>query len=337
MINLFEKLGERLVGFGQDARSLGVIEEACRANPWFMPHEVIYAVDAIRTQYLGNSLKIWAANTTPPKDGEQAPPWETVGVVMAGNIPLVGFYDLMCVLLAGYRCVVKPSSKDSILMRYVVDLLREIDPAVPVEFVTELSSTCLAVIATGGETANKHFKTAFSCPTLLRGSRYSIAVVGDADGMDFSRLADDIFTYSGLGCRSVSMVFVPKGGADALAIGLRNEASRRDFNPKYSANYHQRKAFRDVCGLPYMDLGCALLVSESYALSEIAVTEYDDLKEVDAWVAGHTMEFQCVVGRGGVPFGMAQHPTLSDYADGVDVMDFLHRARACRAPLAIMK
>ena len=156
-IELFSALGRRLADFGGDAPTQEVAERACRANGWFTPADVRRAVAAIADDMLRRDrLETWLA----PYPVPVAVP-RRVLVVMAGNIPLVGFFDLLCVLAAGHRCLVKPSAKDRVLTEYVVGMLRELDPEVPVGFY-DGSSPVDAVIATGSDNANRYFRTQYA-------------------------------------------------------------------------------------------------------------------------------------------------------------------------------
>ena len=210
---------------------------------------------------------------------------------MAGNIPLVGFFDLLCTLAAGHRCTIKPSSKDTVLMEYVVGLLREIDPAVPVRFHDDTESV-EAVIATGSDNAVRYFQSRYAgIPALLRGSRQSVAVLsGRETPRQIEGLCDDIWAYSGLGCRNVSLVFAPEGYEAKLHI--------KQVNSKYRSNYIQQKALLVMQRVPFVDLGGAVLVEQREfpeALSRIAVSRYRSLEEVSEWLALHDGELQCVV------------------------------------------
>ena len=207
-IGLFSRLGCRLRGFGDDARTREVIGRACRENGWFTPADICRAVAAVADGMLRrDALAEWLA----PYPVPVAEP-RRVLVVMAGNIPLVGFFDMLCVLAAGHRCLVKPSAKDTVLMEYVIGLLRGIDPQVPVEFY-DGSTSPDAVIATGSDNANRYFRAQYAgIPALLRGNRQSVAVLGGRETpAQLTALADDIWAYSGLGCRSVSLLFLPEG------------------------------------------------------------------------------------------------------------------------------
>ena len=196
--------------------------------------------------------------------------------------------------------------------------------AVPVGF-CDGSSPVDAVIATGSDNANRYFRTQYAgIPALLRGSRQSVAVLsGRETEAQLEGLADDIWAYSGLGCRSVSLLFVPEG----YDLRLRMPA----VNEKYRNNYRQQKALLTMTGRPFRDLGSAVAVEERAfpaALSRIACSRYKTLGEVEAWLAQHDAELQCVVsecvshGRR-TGFGRAQFPALTDYPDDRDVIAFL--------------
>ena len=319
-IGLFSRLGCRLRGFGDDARTREVIGRACRENGWFTPADICRAVAAVADGMLRrDALAEWLA----PYPVPVAEP-RRVLVVMAGNIPLVGFFDMLCVLAAGHRCLVKPSAKDTVLMEYVIGLLRGIDPQVPVEFY-DGSTSPDAVIATGSDNANRYFRAHYAgIPSLLRGSRQSVAVLsGHETPEQLAGLADDIWAYSGLGCRSVSLIFAPEGYEPALQIP--------SVNDKYINNYRQQRALLEMQGRSFVDLGCAVAVEQCAfpaALSRIAYAHYATLDEVAAWLAGHDGELQCVV-TGCLPhsrragFGCAQSPALTDYPDDRDVLAWL--------------
>ena len=320
-IDLFSELGVRLRGFGDDSATRGVVNAACRANGWFTPAEVRRAVGAIARDMLSREkLEAWLANY--PAVPVATP--RRVLVVMAGNIPLVGFFDLLCTVVSGHWCLIKPSAKDTVLMEYIVGLLRDIDDSAPVEFYDGASSVD-AVIATGSDNANRYFRARYAgIPSLLRGSRQSAAVLsGDETPEQLTGLADDIWAYSGLGCRSVSLLFLPEGYEPMLQMPA--------VNGKYKNNYRQERAVLAMQGHPFLDLGAAVAVEQRNfptALSRISYTHYKTLDEVAGWLAMHDEELQCVVteclphSRRAV-FGGAQSPALTDYPDDRDVIAWL--------------
>jgi hypothetical protein len=323
MIQIFSELGARLAEFGSDEASRSVIARAVAENEWFSVSDIRYAVEAVRSEML-DSEKIakWLANYPAIADDEA----KRVAIIMAGNIPLVGFFDLMCVLASGNVACVKPSSKDRVLEEYVEQLLREIEPAIPIERFVE-NGDYDAVIATGGDSANLYFQTAFSTiPALLRGSRHSVAVLsGDETQEEVNLLAGDIFRYSGLGCRNVSLLFVPRSYKLSLPT--------RRMSRAYHNNYLQCRALLSMQGEVFEDLGEAVLARSKVEfprfLSQINVVEYSDISEVQQWLAENDERLQCVVSTieglhsRCVPLGRAQLPTLFDYADERDVMQFL--------------
>lgn len=320
-IEIFTELGKRLISFGDDAASREVISRACADNEWFSERDIRYSVEAIRCDMLQEaSIRRWLAAypTTTPRHGR-------VAIIMAGNIPLVGFFDMMCVLASGNTPYIKCSSKDHALMSYIVATLRDIEPQLAIELYDD-SLNYDAVIATGGESANIYFRNRFKAtPCLLRGSRHSVAVIsGNESDEELQGLSRDIFTYSGLGCRSVSLVFVPRG--------YHFTAPRIPMCRPYHNNYIQHRALLTMHGVEFEDSGEALFVRGKAEfpkmLSQINIAEYDSTSEVQTWLDANDELLQCVVAnskihRRCVPFGRAQHPTLTDYADDRDVFAFL--------------
>ena len=321
VIDLFSRLGANLRGFGDDDATRAVAAAACRANGWFTAVEVCRAVGAIARDMLSrDKLETWLAAYPAVPVAEP----RRVLVVMAGNIPLVGFFDLLCTVACGHRCLLKPSAKDAVLTEYVVSLLRSIDASVPVEFY-DGTSPVDAVIATGSDNANRYFRARYAgIPALLRGSRQSAAVLsGNETPEQLAGLADDIWAYSGLGCRSVSLLFLPEGYEPILQMP--------PVNDKYINNYRQTRALLAMQGRPFRDLGAAVAVEQRAfptSLSQISYTHYRTPDEVAGWLAMHDDELQCVVteclphGRRAA-FGCAQSPALTDYPDDRDVIAWL--------------
>lgn len=320
IIGVFSELGRRLEDFGESASSRAAIEKACRANGWFTPDEVCRSVAAICEHMLQREkLDAWLNRYPAPVRRPL-----NVLVVMAGNIPLVGFFDLLCVVAAGHRCLIKSSAKDRVLITYVVDQLLRIDQSLPVGFY-EGTESIDAVIATGSDNAARYFRSHYAgIPSLLRGSRQSVAVLsGNETSGQLAALADDIWAYSGLGCRNVSLLFLPRGCEPSIEMPAVND--------KYKNNYRQEMALCVMTGSPFRDLGAAIAVEQCAfpaALSRIAYAYYDSLEDVVTWLAEHDDELQCVVSEcivhsRRVDFGRAQTPGLTDYPDEKDVMSFL--------------
>ena len=315
IVDIFSALGERLTHFGGDDASNRIIDEAIAANGWFTRADILRAVEAIRSEMLDREkLMAWLSHYTKTVEPKR------VAVIMAGNIPLVGFFDLLCVVAAGHECHVKPSSKDSVLMRYVVEQLRDIEPNIAIyDYSTD--ATYDMAIATGGDDANAYFREHFAgTRTLLRGSRHSVAVLnGNESAEELQALHNDITAYSGLGCRSVSMLFVPRGYMPDFKRGVAE-------NMKLRRNIQAMRATLTIEGAEFWDAGAFIMRrGEDFAQSLAVVTlcEYSDIEDVKKWIEENAEHIQCVVSRSDIPFGRAQYPALTDYADGVDTMRFL--------------
>lgn len=320
---IFSELGLRLAEFGSDEVSRSVIARAVAENEWFSVNDICYAVEALRGELLdAEKVSLWLSHYHSIASHEP----KRVAIVMAGNIPLVGFFDLMCVIASGNIPCVKPSSKDYALECYVEALLREIEPALRIErFVDGLDYD--AVIATGSDNANLYFRSKFGhIPCLLRGSRHSVAVLSGRESQDdMKALADDVFRYAGLGCRNVSLIFAPKGYMPQIEV--------RPMCHAYRNNYKQCRALLAMQSARFVDLGEALLVSSAAEfpryLSQVNVVEYGDIDDVRRWLAENDDALQCVVSSieglhsRTVRLGRAQLPTLFDYADERDTMQFL--------------
>lgn len=300
-----------------------VIAQAVAENPWFTPASIRVSVEAICDEMLRcELLEAWLTPYAVPVANPR-----NVLIIMAGNLPLVGFFDLLCVLASGHRAWVKPSSKDRVLMNFVLDELRAIDPHLPAESY-DGESFPDAVIATGSDNTNRYFRAQYQAiPTLLRGSRQSVAVLSGAETAEELRgLAEDIWLHSGLGCRNVSMVWLPEG----MQMPRLQPC---ELHPKFRNNYLQTKAMCEMEGQPFIDLGGAVALQQSHfphALSELSYAFYRSIDEVETWLDAHDRALQCVVSRvvthpRRVDFGRAQHPALTDYPDAVNVVAFLER------------
>ncbi len=328
LIELFAAAGARWQHFGDDPETRAVAEEACRENGWFTPAEVCRAMRTLaRTLLTPEALRDWLAGRPLPVGRPRS-----VLVVMAGNIPAVGFLDLLCVLCSGHRCLYKPAGKDRILMDYIAGTLQRLDPALPLERYAEARDAEVeAVIATGSDNAERYFRARYAAlPLLLRGSRQSVAVLAGSETPEqWAGLNDDIWAYSGLGCRSVSLLLLPEGAPLALQMP--------EVSPKLRNNCRQTRALLQLEGCPFVDLGGAVAVEQGTAsaawhfpkaLSEVGIARYRTLDEAAAWLQAHDREVQCVVTacldhprRTG--FGCAQTPGPTDWPDGRDVLAWL--------------
>jgi hypothetical protein len=318
LIEIFSELGRRLVGFGSDEPTRKVIAEAMAENEWFSAEDIMMAVDAIRQEFLDEKrLRHWAGHYTAAEQ-------RRVAIIMAGNIPLVGFFDLLCAVVAGHRVAIKPSSKDRVLMNFVVEELRAIEADIAIEEYDPEKEYDM-VIATGGDEAARHFSRRYAhCPTLIRGSRHSVAVLaGDESEEEIEALQRDIFSYNGLGCRSISLIMLPRGAE----LMIRPPK----MNRMYHGNYLHTRAMMTLTGQTFKDFGQCIAMEQREFPQQISCVNYcyyDSRQEVEQWLLAMDEKIQCVVTRAidhkrAVGFGRAQYPTLWDYADGVDVMKFL--------------
>lgn len=312
-LNILSELREIfLAGVPRD-----VAARAIEQNSWFSHSEIELAVRAIAEDMLREDLlKEWLTHYE--IDGST----RCTLIVMAGNIPLVGFADLACCVAAGHRTLVKPSHKDRVLMEWVIEELRRIEPSIPI-YIYNDGDHIDKLIATGGDAAVRYFKERYrDIPMLLRGSRHSMAII---DG-DFEGLEEDIFSYSGLGCRNVSLLFVPHD-FDLSTLPTSHA------NPKQRNSYLRQKALYTMSNVSFFDSSAHCITEQSdfpREVGELTVIRYRTIAEPLEWIARHDDDLQCIVANEStlthprrVDFGAAQHPTLLDYADGVDIMNFL--------------
>ena len=298
------------LGVVLDALPDDVVLRATAANGWFTELDVRRAVTAVRSSMLDEvALRGWL--TPAEKPGALK-----IGVVMAGNIPLVGLHDMLCVLAAGCECLYKPASKDSVLIDFVAGHLSRTLPVRRWE-----GESVDAVIATGGDNARRLFAGRFAgLPVLLRGNRGSVAVLDGSETLEqLTALADDIFAYSGLGCRNVSKLFLPAGYDVARLVSILNRHGAPSAG--YRNNFTQRRAMLRMQGVDFVE-GDFFLLREGGDFPEYISEVVCDFGDAEPWLASHEGRVQCVVGRD-VAFGEAQRPTLTDYADGVNTMDFI--------------
>lgn len=320
-INLLARLGDYMLSGDEGwERAKGA---AVAANPWFTPESVDSASLAIAENFLQREkLENWLAQYTLPATHR------TIGIVMAGNIPLVGFHDFLCGFASGHNLRIKLSSKDDRLLPFLVSVMAKWEPAARehVEFADMLKG-CDAYIATGSNNTARYFHEYFGkYPSIIRKNRTSVAVLhGEESGEELAKLSSDVFAYYGLGCRNVTQVCVPEGydfSALLAALGAHEELM---IQHKYKNNFDYHLALYLLNKVPYLTNESVLLVENALPFSAVATLHYRYytdrlalLKELRA-----SEEVQAIVGRDGLPFGEAQKPALMDYADGVDTMAFL--------------
>jgi hypothetical protein len=299
---------------------------AYRENQWFIPEFVEKATGNIAGEFLNPSfLQEWAGGYGIPVT-QQNP--KTVGLVMAGNIPLVGFHDFLCVFISGHSPVIKPSSKDEVLIRHLVDKLLEWEPAVRnlVSFAERLKG-CDAYIATGSNNTGRYFDYYFGkYPHIIRKNRTSVAVLDDTETKEeLEALSEDIMLYFGLGCRNITKLYVPREyNFIPLLDTLRKYDYFMEFH-KYKHNFDYHLALLIMSSKYYMSNDTVILTENNSPFSPVSQVHfefYSDINDVRAVLENNT-DIQCVVGHEHTPFGHSQSPSLSDYADGIDTMLFL--------------
>ncbi len=300
-------------------------ERAARANPWFAPEFIEKAVNSIINSFLDPQLLAnWAATYGVPEQQSQP---KKVGLVMAGNIPLVGFHDFLSVFISGHTAVIKPSSKDEILIKHIVSELIKMDERVSsmVFFAPQLAGLD-AYIATGSNNSSRYFDYYFGkFPNIIRRNRTSVAVIdGTETAAELDLLADDIQTYFGLGCRNVTQLFVP-ANYDFIPLfsALKKYEYYLDFH-KYKHNYDYHLALLIMGNKYYMNNDSLVFAENESPFSPVSQVHYQFYSTPEQLShLNQNTDIQCIVGHGYIPFGSAQHPSLTDYADGTDTMAFL--------------
>jgi hypothetical protein len=330
-INAFTALGTQLGSLisetPEDYPTL--IRQAQAHNGWFTADNIVFALESWSVALTEENLKKWTSNYS-FKEGTP----KTIAIVMAGNIPLVGFHDFLSVLISGNHVQAKMSSSDSILLKYVVKLLIEIEPNFKeaITFTKEKLEKFDAVIATGSNNTAKYFDHYFNkYPNIIRKNRNSVAVItGNETKEQMEALADDIFRYFGLGCRNVSKIYLPEEYDLDHFFNAMFSWKEVINNHKYMNNYDYNKAVYLMSDINLLDNEFMLLKEDEGFSSPISVVmheRYKTLDEVKSKLNTQADHIQAIVADCGiekeVPFGVAQTPALWDYADGVDTLAFI--------------
>jgi hypothetical protein len=305
------------------------IYSAGNSNAWFTPENIKKSILSFSEMLNDDDVESWFKSvkfTSSPKK---------VGLILAGNIPMVGFHDVLSVLATGNIALIKLSSSDDKLIKVVIAALTEIEPSFKdkIEYVERLKDFD-AVIATGSNNSSRYFDYYFGkVPNIIRKNRNSVAVLnGKESKEDIQNLGSDIFDYFGLGCRNVSKIYFPK----AYDIANFYEGIQ-SFQPiidhfKYNNNYDYNKSIYLVNAAKHFDNGFLLLKEDENLTSPLAVLfyeEYTDIKEVEAKLNEKADNIQCIITKASLnlntfEFGQSQHPKLWDYADDVNTIEFLN-------------
>jgi hypothetical protein len=333
LIIAFHKLSDFIGNPDKDFRRF--IDSASNHNAWFKADEVNKALSSLHEMLEPAALQQWFEQinvTDEPK---------TIGLILAGNIPMVGFHDVLCVLATGNKAMIKLSSSDNQLLPALLKQLVIFEPLLQDRIIyAERLKDFDAIIATGSNNTSRYFDYYFGkVPNIIRKNRNSIAVLdGTETAEDISLLGNDIFDYYGMGCRSVSKIYLPEG-YDIKNFFEPLEGFQGIINHfKYNNNYDYNKSIYLVNAEPHFDNGFVLLKPDEGLSSPLAVLYfeyYSSLAELNSKLTALQESIQCIVTKTAlkastnlVGFGDSQHPKLWDYADNINTIDFLNRINA---------
>ena len=321
-INLAAQLGEYILSGAADWQEAK--HKASLTNPWFTPEFIDLAAGNIAKNFLDKEkLQNWTSfYKIEPVDPKK------IGIVMAGNIPRVGCHDFLSVFISGHKAIIKASSKDEILIKHLTQKLiewnRELNDLIVFQ---EMLKGCDAYIATGSNNSARYFEYYFKkYPHIIRRNRTTVAVLdGNETTTELEKLADDVHLYFGMGCRNVTKIYVPKE-YDFIPIlsAFKKYDHFKDHN-KYKNNYDYNLALHILNGKFYMSNESIILLEKSSIFSPISQLNYEFYtdKNVVAKSLESMDDLQCAVGHDYIPLGQAQIPSLTNYADGIDTLNFL--------------
>ena len=298
-------------------------------NNWFTKDYIFLALNHWSKELCENNIILWTKQYE-IKDCSD----KTVAIIMAGNLPLVGFHDFLCAMLLNYNCLIKLSSDDKILIPLIVDFIESLLPGFKnkIKFVEKPLKNFHGVIATGSDSSFKYFEYYFkNYPRLLRKNRHSIAILdGNESERDLKNLGKDIFNYFGMGCRSVSKIFVPTNyNFDLLFNAIYDYRDIINHN-KYANNYDYNKAVYLMGEQKFIENGFLMIKEDDKLGSPIACLfyeSYNSITELQKKINSLKDSLQCVVSNlnisNSINFGLSQNPKIDDYADNIDTLDFL--------------
>ncbi len=333
----FAALGERLrylvACYEQETEFRQLVQQAYLQNAWFTPEQVLFAFQSIAESLETGNLQKWIQTSQLPASNGKP---KKIGVIMAGNIPLVGFHDFLCVLISGHIFMGKLASNDKILFPALAKELCKLEPAFEplIQFTDSQLAGFDAIIATGSNNTARYFEYYFGkYPHIIRRNRNSVAVLtGTESPEDLKGLANDVFRYYGLGCRSVSKLFVPQNyDWNALMEAFSEWKPNLDSHTKYMNNYIYNKSILLLNQQPHLDNGFLLVKPDASFSSPVSVLNYEvypDLETVKQNLLQNSELLQCIVTHpdlieNSIRFGESQTPQLWDYADHVNTLDFL--------------
>ena len=314
-----------------------ILDEAIRLssenNPWFTQINILKAIAAIGNSLAEDELNQWLSQYDTELLESNTP--LTIGVVMAGNIPMVGFHDMLCVLMSGHKLTAKLSSDDRFLLPALAQLLVELEPLFndQIIFTTNQLHGFDAVIATGSNNSARYFDYYFrNYPHIIRQNRNGTAILSGSESREqLTALGEDVFAYFGLGCRNVSKIFLPHDYKIPTLLDAWESFSYLANHSRYMNNYAYRKNVYLINSIPHFDNGFVLLLPSDSFSAPLSVVNYafyepdfawepflDENKSLIQCVAGGEIDYQLHV-----DYGKTQNPRLWDYADGVDTLEFL--------------
>lgn len=308
-------------------------EKAGNQNSWFIPEFIDLAVSNIAKQFLDKEVleslqhtyKFYENDPVEKKvNGNQ----KTIGVIMAGNIPLVGFHDFLSVFICGHKIRIKASSKDEVLIKHLVSKLIAWDPEIKDQIsFEEMLKGCDAYIATGSNNSSRYFEYYFSkYPNIIRRNRTSVSILeGNETREELELLADDVHLFFGLGCRNVTKIYVPAAYDFIPLLEAFKKFNYLGDHHKYKNNYDYNLAMHILNNKFYMSTGAIILLEDKSLFSRIGQINYEfytNKKEI-AEELNSSADLQCIVGHGFVSFGQSQCPGITEFADGKDTIEFL--------------
>ncbi|MCZ8196028.1 MAG: acyl-CoA reductase [Flavobacterium sp.] len=310
---------------------INLIELSQSHNGWFTPEQVYFAINSWANALTEENLDKWLS----PYDFSNVKS-KTVGLILAGNIPLVGFHDFLSVLISGHKVLVKTSSNDQHLIKFLANYLISVNPEIEnyITFTDGKLENFDAVIATGSNNTARYFEFYFKDkPSIIRKNRNSVVVLnGNETHEDLVNLGEDIFRYFGLGCRNVSKLFVPKNYDFQPFFKAIYEYKDVIFYEKYSNNYDYNKAVFLMSNFKLLDNEFLTLKEDSsYAspISSVFYEYYENLEDIKKQLENDSDQIQCIVSKGivenSIAFGETQKPNLWDYADTIDTLAFLQQ------------
>ncbi len=322
-ITLLVKLGKYLAEENPEWNLIK--KESFERNKWFTVEFIDLSIKNIVEQFLDPvKLQAWVNHYS--IDDNINP--QKVGIVMAGNIPLVGFHDFLCAFITGHHQFIKLSDKDNILLKHIIETMCHWNPKVSnVVKISEMLKDCDAYLATGSNNSARYFNYYFGkYPYLIRTNKTSVAILNGNETLDdLSSLADDVFYFFGLGCRNVTKIFVPTGFNFETLLRAFDKYKYFSDISKYRNNYDYNLALLIMNNRVYMSNENIILVENENDFSPVSVLHYSFYKNKQVIVDDVKVDanIQCIVGEGYIPFGHSQQPGLFDYADGRDTMQFL--------------